>query len=342
MKVLFIGGTGTISKACAELAVARGHDVTLLNRGRNDTVRGARHIVADMSDPAAIMTPALRSQNWDVVADFIIFTPEQLEQRLRLFRGRVGQFIFISSASVYQRPVTHYLITESTPLANPFWDYSRNKIACEDRLMRALREDNFPSVIIRPSWTYGDTVIPLAVTSHGKFYFTGIDRMRKGKPMIVPGDGSSLWSMTHNTDFAKGFVGLFGNPATIGHAFHITSDEVLSWNQIYQTVADAAGVRGLSLVHIASDFITSCLPEMTGGLHGDKASSVVMDNTKIKRFVPDFVATTKLRDGVAKSIAWYDADPERQLIDNQADANWDKLIAAYERGLDSAMRQFSR
>lgn len=342
MKVLFIGGTGNISKVCAELAVARGHDVTLINRGRNDVVRGARHIVRDMSDPAAAIAPALGSQHWDVVADFITFTPEQLDQRLRLFRGRVGQFIFISSASAYQRPVTHYLITESTPLANPFWDYSRNKIACEDRLMRALREDNFPSVIVRPSWTYGETVIPLAVTSHGKFYFTAIDRMRKGKPMIVPGDGSSLWAMTHNTDFAKGFVGLFGNPATIGHAFHITSDEVLSWNQIYQTVADAAGVRDLKLIHIASDFISACLPEMTGGLHGDKASSVVMDNSKIKRFVPDFVATTKLRDGVAKSIAWYDADPARQLIDTQANANWDKLIAAYERGLDSAMREFGR
>ena len=342
MKVLFIGGTGNISKVCAELAVARGHDVTLLNRGRNDTVRGARHIVRDMGDPAAAIAPALGSQHWDVVADFITFTPEQLEQRLRLFRGRVGQFIFISSASAYQRPVTHYLVTESTPLANPFWDYSRNKIACEDRLTRALREENFPAVIVRPSWTYGETVIPLAVTSHGRFYFTAVDRMRKGKAMIVPGDGSSLWAMTHNTDFAKGFVGLFGNPATIGHAFHITSDEVLSWNQIYQTVADAAGVRDLKLIHIASDFIAACMPEMTGGLHGDKASSVVMDNSKIKRFVPDFIATTKLRDGVAKSIAWYDADPARQLIDTQANANWDKLIAAYERGLDSAMRDFGR
>jgi nucleoside-diphosphate-sugar epimerase len=341
MKVLFIGGTGNISKVCAELAVARGHDVTLLNRGKNAAVRGAKHIAADMTDPATVAA-VLGSQRWDAVADFITFTPEQLEVRLKLFRGRVGQFIFISSASAYQRPVTHYLVTESTPLANPFWDYSRNKIACEDRLMRALREEGFPSVIIRPSWTYGETVIPLAVTSFGKFYFTGVDRMRKGKPMIVPGDGSSLWSMTHNTDFAKGFVGLLGNPATIGHAFHITSDEVLSWNQIYQTVADAAGVRNVNLVHIASDFITACLPEMTGGLHGDKASSVVMDNTKIKRFVPDFVATTKLRDGVAKSIAWYDADPSRQLVDHEANDKWDKLIAAYERGLDAARREFGQ
>lgn len=340
MKILFIGGTGNISKVCVELAVARGHDVTLLNRGKRGAMPGTRQIVADMSDPAAAAA-ALGNQRWDVVADFIIFTPEQLELRLNLFRGRVGQFIFISTASAYQRPISHYLVTESTPLANPFWDYSRNKIACEERLLRALREEAFPVTIVRPSWTYGDTVIPLAVTSFGK-YFTGVDRMRKGKPMIVPGDGTSLWAMTHNTDFAKGFVGLFGNPAANGHAFHITSDEVLSWDQIYRVVADAAGVKELKLVHIATDFITACLPEMTGGLQGDKASSVVMDNTKIKRFVPDFAATTRLREGVAKSIAWYDADPARQIVDQDANAAWDKMIAAYERGLDAARKEFGR
>ncbi len=340
MRILFIGGTGTLSRACVELAVARGHDVTVLNRGKRGAVPGTRQIVADMADPAAVAS-ALGNGRWDVVADFIIFTPEQLEQRLDLFRGRLGQFLFISTASVYQRPVTHYLVTESTPLANPFWDYSRNKIVCEERLVRALREENFPATIVRPSWTYGESVIPLAVTSFDK-YFTGVDRMRRGKPMIVPGDGSSLWAMTHNTDFAKGFVGLFGNPAAIGHAFHITSDEVLSWDQIYQVVADAAGVRELKLVHIATDFITACLPELTGGLLGDKAGSVVMDNAKIKRFVPEFVATTKFRDGVAQSIAWYDADPRRQVIDHEANASWDKLIAAYERGLVAAKQEFGQ
>ncbi len=340
MKILFIGGTGNISKACAELAITRGHDVTLLNRGQHGALPGTHQKVADMADTAAVAS-ALGNQRWDVVADFLIFTPEQLEQRLGLFRGRLGQFIFISTASAYQRPVTHYLVTESTPLANPFWDYSRDKITCEERLLRALREEHFPATIVRPSWTYGDTVIPLAVTSFGK-YFTGVDRMRRGKPMIVPGDGSSLWAMTHNTDFAKGFVGLFGHPAVIGHAFHITSDEVLSWDQIYRVVADAAGVRKLELVHIASDFITACLPELTGGLIGDKACSVVMDNTKIKRFVPDFAATTTLRDGVARSIAWYDAEPARRVIDHDANATWDKLIAAYQRGLEAAKREFGR
>jgi nucleoside-diphosphate-sugar epimerase len=340
MKILFIGGTGNISKVCVDLAVARGHDVTLLNRGKRGDMPGTRQIVADMADPAAVGA-ALENRRWDVVADFIIFTSEQLDQRINLFRGRVGQFIFISSASAYQRPVSHYFVTESTPLANPYWDYSRNKIAAEERLVRALREENFPGVIVRPSWTYGETVIPLAVTSFGK-YFTGVDRLRRRKPMIVPGDGTSLWAMTHNTDFAKGFVGLFGNPATIGHAFHITSDEVLSWDQIYQVVADVAGVSKPKLVHIATDFITACLPELTGGLIGDKACSVVMDNTKIKRFVPDFVATTKLRDGVAKSIAWYDAEPGRQVIDQEANAAWDKLINAYDRGLAGAKREFGK
>ena len=340
MKILFIGGTGNISRACVELAVARGYDVTLLNRGKRGTVAGTRQIVADLDNTAAVAS-ALGNQTWDVVADFVIFTPEQLEQRLGFFRGRVGQFVFISSASAYQRPVTHYLVTESTPLANPFWDYSRNKIACEERLLHALRQDQYPCTIVRPSWTYGDSVIPLAVTSFGK-YFTGVDRMRKGKPMIVPGDGTSLWAMTHNSDFAVGFVGLFGNPASIGHAFHITSDEVLSWDQIYHVIADAAGVRDLKLVHIATDFITACLPEMTGGLTGDKASSVVMDNSKIKRFVPDFVAKTKLRDGVARSIAWYEAEPARQVIDDEANATWDTLIAVYQQGLEAAKRVFGR
>ena len=341
MKVLFIGGTGNISTECVGLAVARGHEVTLLNRGkRSAAIPGTKQIIADINDPKAAAS-AIGTQRWDVVADFITFTPEQIEQRINLFRGRTGQFIFISSASAYQRPVTNYLVTESTPLANPYWDYSRNKIACEERLLRALREEAFPFTTVRPSWTYGPTVIPLAVTSFGK-YFTGLDRMRRGKPMIVPGDGTSLWAMTHNTDFAKGFVGLFGHPHANGQALHITSDEVLSWDQIYRIVADAAGVDKLNLVHIASDFITACVPEMTGGLHGDKACSVVMDNSKIKRFVPDFVCTTKLREGVAKSIAWYDADPARQVIDQEANAAWDKMIAAYEQGLDAARREFGR
>lgn len=339
MRLLFIGGTGNISTACTALALARGHELYLLNRGQHATPpAGAHQLIADLHDEAAT-AQALAGQTWDAVVNFIAFTPDDIERDLRLFRGRTAQYVFISSASAYQRPVTHYLVTESTPLANPFWDYSRNKIACEDRLLHALRAEAFPAVIIRPSFTYGDTAIPLAVNSWARSY-TVVDRLRRGRPVIVPGDGTSLWTLTHATDFAKGLVGLLGRAQTLGHAFHITSDEVLSWDQCYQAVAAAAGVAQPQLVHIASDFITACCPGETGGLLGDKASSVVLDNTKIKRFVPDFVATTPFRVGIARTLAWFDSDPARRLIDPEANARYDRLIAAYQRGLEAARREF--
>jgi nucleoside-diphosphate-sugar epimerase len=339
MKILFIGGTGTISSACAQLALARGFELTLLNRGNRSAWHGARQIKADIADAAAT-TKALGDERWDAVVDYIAFTPAEIEQRIALFRGRTAQFIFISSASAYQKPLTTFPITESTPLVNPFWDYSRNKIACEERLLRALREENFPATIIRPSWTYDEKHITVPVNSPKNF--TIVDRLRRGQPVIVPGDGTSLWTMTHNTDFAKGLVGLLGHQGAIGHTFHITSDEALTWNQIYEAVAEAAGAPKPKLVHIASDFITACLPEFSGGLHGDKAHSAVFDNSKIKRFVPDFVATTRFRDGIARSVKWFDADPARQEIDAEANAAWDKLIAAYERGLEMAKKEFGR
>lgn len=337
MRILFIGGTGTISTACTQLALARGFDVHLLNRGKRAAApQGAQVITADLHDEAATAA-ALGGRTWDVVANFIAFTPEDIERDLRLFRGRTGQYIFISSASAYQRPASSPFVTESTPLANPFWEYSRNKIACEERLLRALREEAFPATVVRPSLTYGDTQITIAVNSWQKSY-TAVDRMRRGQPVIVPGDGSSLWTVTHNSDFAKGFVGLLGHQQAIGHAFHITSDEVLTWDQIYRAVAAAAGVAEPRLVHIASDFLAACLPELTGSLIGDKATSVVFDNSKIKRFVPDFVATTRFRDGIARTIAWFDADPARRVIDAEANTKWDRIIAAYQRGLEEAKR----
>jgi nucleoside-diphosphate-sugar epimerase len=340
MKMLFLGGTGIISTACAQLAVARGFHVTLLNRARRPVLPGTHQITADIADPAATAT-ALGKQNWDAVVDFIAFTPAEIEQRLALFRDRTAQYIFISSASAYQKPLGHWLITESTPLANPFWDYSRNKIAGEERLLRALREEGFPVTVVRPSLTYGDTVVPLAVNSWLKSY-TAVDRMRRGQPVIVPGDGLSLWTITHNSDFAKGLVGLLGRQDVIGHAFQITSDEVLTWNQMYQFTAAAAGVPAPRLVHIASDYITACIPADTGTLLGDKSHSAVFDNTKIKRFVPDFVCTTRFREGIARSIAWFDADPARQQIDTEAGAAWDKLIAGYERGLAATKSEFGQ
>lgn len=337
-KILFIGGTGIISSACTQLAVARGLDVTLLNRSKRKGTDGAKTIVGDIADPG--IGALLSGRTWDVVVDFIAFEPAAIEQRLALFRGRVGQYIFISSASAYQKPGTQLWITEATPLANPFWDYSRNKIACEERLARAHQEKQFPITIVRPSLTYGDTVVPLAVNSWVQS-FTALARLRAGAPLIIPGDGLTPWTITHNTDFAKGLVGLMGHAGALGHSFHITSDEALTWDQIYRATAEAAGVATPRFVHIASDFIAACLPDMTGTLLGDKANAALFDNTKIKRFVPDFQATTRFRDGIARTVRWFDADAARQTVDREATKQWDRLIAAYERGLDAARREFA-
>ncbi len=338
MKILFIGGTGKISTACSQLAVARGFDLALLNRGRRHTIDGAREIVVDVADTDAARA-ALGDEHWDVVVDFISFTPDDLRQRVELFRGRVGQFYFISSASCYQKPVRHWPGTESTPLDNPFWAYSRDKIACEEYLLAAMREEGFPAVIIRPSFTYDHTMVPLSLNSWHAPY-TLIDRMRRGAPIVVPGDGTSLWQLTHNSDFAKGLLGLFGHPGAIGHALHITTDEVLSWNMAYRALADAAGVGEIDLVHIASDFIVECLPEHEGGLHGDKTESVILDNAKVKQFVPDYVATTRFADGIRRTVEWYDADPDRQTIDDAFNDECDRLVAAYRDGLARAKAAF--
>jgi len=339
MRVLFIGGTGIISTACTQLAAERGIDLTLLTRGRHAAgpPAGVKTITADIDD-AASAAQALKGASFDVVVDWIAFVPAHIERDLALFRGRTRQYIFISSASAYQKPASHYLITESTPLANPYWEYSRNKIACEERLMRAYREEAFPITIVRPSHTYGETQIALAINSWAKSY-TVVDRMRRGKKVIVPGDGSSLWVITHNTDFAKGLVGLLGLEQAIGHAFHITTDEVMTWNQFYRATGAAAGAEP-QLIHMPSDFIGACLPEALGGLIGDKAVSVVFDNSKIKRFVPGYCATIPFGQGIRRTIEWFDADPARQQIDSEANAKWDKLIEAYEHGAREALQQF--
>ena len=338
MNVLFIGGTGLISSACTSLAAERGIDLFLLNRGsRTKLPAGVTSLVADIRDPAATAR-ALAGRTFDAVVNWVAYTPADVERDIELFGGRTSQYIFISSASAYQKPVGSYLISEATPLINPYWDYSRNKIACEDRLMRALREQGFPITIVRPSLTYGDTQIPLVVNSWQKPY-TAIARLRAGKPLIVPGDGTSLWTITHNSDFAKGFVGLLGHQQAIGHAFHITSDEALTWDQYYAAVAAAAGAE-LKIVHIASDFIAACLPDMAGSLLGDKTVSVVFDNSKIKRFVPGYCATMPFAQGIRRTLAWFEADPARQQVDTAADQQWDTLIAAYQRGLEGALAQF--
>src|ERR1035437_5187134 len=339
MKILFIGGTGIISMACTRLAIELGNDLTILNRGRRSIPlpSGAKTLTADIDDAVAV-SQALAGASFDAVVDWIAFQPAHIERDIALFRGRTRQYIFISSASAYQKPATSYLITESTPLANPYRDYAQQKIACEDRLMRAYREEGFPITIVRPSLTYGDSQITLAINSWTKSY-TVVDRMRHGKKVIVPGDGSSLWVITHNTDFAKGLVGLLAREQAIGHAFHITSDEVMCWDQWYRLTAEASGVEP-HLVHIPSDFIAACVPEARGGLLGDKAVSVVFDNTKIKRFVPGYCATVPFTQGIRRTIAWFDADPARRQIDDQANTLWDKLLEAYERGTEEALRSF--
>ena len=333
VNVLFVGGTGIISRACAELALTRGMNVTLLNRGERTPVAGARSLRGDVQEAA--LASMLQEQRWDAVVDFIAFKAEDIAHRLALFGGHTDQYIFISSASAYQKPASHYLITESTPLKNPYWDYARDKIACEDALLHAHREAGFPVTIVRPSYTYDRTLVPLALNSWGKT-FTVVDRMRRGQPVIVPGDGLTLWTMTHSADFARGLVGLLGHRGALGHAFHITSDEVLSWNQIYEAVALAAGVERPKLVHLASELIALALPEAAGSLLGDKANCSIFDNTKIKRFVPEYCPTTRFSDGIRQSIAWFDEEPARRIIDERANARWDALIAADQLGREAA------
>jgi len=334
MKVLFMGGTGNISSACVELALTKGYEVTLFNRGNREPsfsqpvqiIQGDRNNLPDLQRAAA--------GHFDVVADFVGYTPDQVAKDVEAFQGQVGQYIYISSASAYQKPLNHYVVTESTPLCNPFWQYSRNKIACEDLLTQAYREDDFPMTIVRPSYTYGETWVPCGLGGQG---YTVPARMRRGAPVISHGDGQSMWVMTSNLDFAVGFVGLFGNALARGEDFHITSDEVLTWDQIYQTIARAAGCE-VELVHISSDFIGTVYPDWLDGLRGDKACSVAFDNSKIKRVVPDFAAKVKVSfaQGMARSMAWYDADPTRQVIDKKTDVMLDRLIAAWRKAAADA------
>ena len=332
MKVLFIGGTGLISSACSEMAIQRGVDLFILNRSRSGKYpvpEGAHLLVGDVHGDEAALARLLKRLAFEVVVDWIAFTPNDIERDLRLFSGQTGQFVFISSASAYQKPPRHYLITEETPLENPFWEYSRNKIACEERLMRAHREGTLPVTIVRPSLTYGPSQIPLCVNSWQHPY-TVIDRMKRGRQIIIPGDGTSLWELTWNGDFAEGFLGLLGNQKAIGEAYHITSDEVLTWNQIYREVGRALGVDP-QIVHVPSDLIAGYDSDAVGSLIGDKANSAVFDNSKIKALVPDFRCTVPWSEGVHRTLTWFEADPSRQTIDEHANATWDHILAAYQK-----------
>jgi nucleoside-diphosphate-sugar epimerase len=327
MKVLFIGGTGNISTSVSRLCVERGIDLYLLNRGKRGVkIRGTKTITSDVSNQKKLASDLSRHR-WDVVVDWIAFTESDIERDLGLFRKKTGQFVFISSASAYQKPPTFPIITESTPLYNPYWEYSRNKIACEERLNRAYREEGFPVTIVRPSFTY-DTVVPLAIGGWSEY--TAVDRMKRGEKVIVHGDGTSLWTITHAEDFAKGFVGLLGNMRAIGHPFTITSDEALTWDQIYMTVANAVGVEP-KIVHIATDFIVNFDDSLAGTLLGDKSHCAIFDNSKIKSFVPDFKTTIPFNQGARRTMAWFDADPRRKVVSKSTNEMMDKIIRAYER-----------
>lgn len=327
MKALFIGGTGRISTAVSELALKQGWELWLLNRGnRSDRIPKDAHCIKGDIENEQEVRKLLSGLKFDVVADFISFVPSQIERDIRLFQGLTNQYIFISSASAYQKPLADYKITESTPLLNPYWQYSQNKIACEDRLMAEYRSSGFPITIIRPSHTYDERSIPVAV--HGKKgSWQVIDRILKGKPVPVPGDGLSLWTLTFSTDFAKAFVGLMGNRAAIGQAFHITSDEAITWDAIYDTIGLALS-QHVEKVHMPSDLLEECCPDLKGSLIGDKANSVVFDNSKVKRLVPDFVCTVRFDQGVQKCIEFLSHHPEYKVPDPEFDAFCDRVANA--------------
>ncbi|MBQ9870448.1 MAG: NAD-dependent epimerase/dehydratase family protein [Eubacterium sp.] len=335
MKALFIGGTGTISTAIVKRLVEElGWEVWLLNRGnRKDVVpEGAHQIIADISDEADV-AKKLEGMEFDVVSDFIAFHVDAVERDYRLFKGKTKQYMFISSASAYHKPAAHYIITEGTTLANPHWEYSRNKIACEEFLMKKYREEGFPITIVRPSHTYDERNVPLGV--HGKKgFFQVVKRMMDGKPVIIQGDGTSLWTVTFNKDFAIGYTGLMGNRHAIGEAFQITGDETLTWNQIYQTIADRLGVE-LKPYYVASSYLSAVGDkygyDFEGSLTGDKSVSVVFDNRKLKRVVPDMRTTVRFDQGVKIALDYVLSHPECQVEDPEFDAWCDKVIAAIEK-----------
>ena len=323
--VLFIGGTGIISSACSRLAVEKGIQLYHLNRGETSRPipKEVIHLKGNVHERASFEA-ALGDEEFDVVVQWIAFTPDQIEQDIDLLRGRVGQYIFISSASAYQTPPASLPVSESSMLDNPVWEYSRNKIACEERLVQAYRDEKFPMTIVRPSHTYDPTLFP----THGGY--TVLHRMRQGKPVVVHGDGTSIWTLTHHEDFAVGMIGLFGNPRAIGDSFHITSDEWLSWNQIYNFIAQAAGVEA-KLVHVPSELIAAFDPGWGDSLLGDKTHSMIFDNNKIRRLVPEFNPKIPFSVGAHQIVAWHDADPSRQVVDEAFDALNDQIIAAIQK-----------
>ena len=332
MKILMIGGTGTISSAITRQLAAAGHDLWLLNRGtrKSEVPAGVRQIICDIDDEKTVLDN-IQDEMFDAVCEFIGFVPAQIERDIRLFRGRTSQYVYISSASAYNKPAANHVITEGTTLANPYWQYSRNKIACEQLLMREYREHAFPVTIVRPSHTYCERGVPTSV--HGpKGSWQVLKRIMEGKPVIIQGDGTSLWTLTWNEDFARGFIGLLGNPKTIGEAFQIMSDEQLTWTQVYQCVARALHTT-LKPYYVASEFLAAVAPkewDFEGNLLGDKSQTVIFDCAKLKRAVPGFQATMRFDEGVRRSVGYLLSHPELQIEEPDFDAWCDHVIEAQE------------
>ncbi len=325
MKVLFIGGTGNISTSVSRSAAASGIELYLLHRNKaTERMEGGHSLIGDIQDLSAVQK-ILSEHRFDCVVNWIAFTPADVERDIALFSGRVSQYVFIGTASSYQKPPVHPIITESTPLRNPYWEYSHNKILCEKRLEEAYRDTGFPVTVVRPSLTY-DTHFPIAIGGWG--CYTLADRILKKQPIIVHGDGTSLWTVTHASDFAKGFVGLLGRQQAVGQAFHITSDEILTWNQIYDTIARALGEEA-NAVHIPSTFIHKTAPAVGAGLLGDKAHSAIFDNTKIKTYVPGFTATVPFERGIEQTLRFFDEHPERKRVDPEVNRVMDGILAAW-------------
>ncbi|MBN8217267.1 MAG: NAD-dependent epimerase/dehydratase family protein [Spirochaetes bacterium] len=332
MKVLFIGGTGNISGASSRLAVERGIDLYHLNRGTQAPMPGVKSLSADIHDPVATAA-ALAGHEWDAVVDWIAYGPDAVERDVELFLGRTRQYVFISSASCYQKPPRTPFITEETPLENPYWEYSRNKIACEEAARRAHRERGFPVTIVRPSLTY-ERVIPVALG--GWADYTIVERMKAGRKVVVHGDGTSLWTITHAEDFALGFVGLLGRGEAVGEAYHITSDECLTWDQIYRAVGAAAGVEA-KLVHVPTDLIREVDAGAAAGILGDKGWSAIFDNRKIKALVPGFKASIPFAEGIRRTVAWFEADPARRRIHEPNNLILDRILERYARAFPGAL-----
>ncbi|HJU46829.1 MAG TPA: SDR family oxidoreductase [Gaiellaceae bacterium] len=335
MRVLLIGGTGNISTAVTQELAERGVDVTVFNRGTRDVeLPGGVHVVAGDIRDLRSAREALGSEEFDVVVDWLAYVPEHVETDIDLFSGRIAQYVYISSATVYRRPSIPYRTPETAPLGNAHWKYAQDKIACEERLRREHEERGFPVTVVRPSYTYGERWIPAVIAGQD---YTLVDRMLNGRPVISPGDGQSLWTMTHNTDFARAFAGILGREDAVGEAFTITSDDVLTWDQIIETIAAAAGTEA-DIVHVPSDFMAAVDPELGANLLGDKSHSAVFDTSKIKRFVPGWEAVVPFREGVERSLAWFDADPSRKVVDPERNELIDRIVDAYLAGFPGSQR----